>query len=347
MDSATDEIDTKFVSSREKVLKLLPTKDERKKLRRSLTKITPTLRKPFGKTLTTIDSMCKVLEDNVQAVIENHRIMRKFKKDTEDMIRTNRILERLAEISDLRQMMKTVEEKVEKKESSHTNKSLTNDRFADFNARLERIDMKATNVHTQFSLLQESIPSATASFQSQLLKVETQARQALGGVHTLNEKFDVQGRRQLEELEMLCNGQVSLYLSGISNDIENLSSRVSALVKVFESQEKQFVSLSDTSEKKIQGLASDVCNIMVNLDTNQHILLNLQNSVDEIRKQRRKTLKDHTLRRAQPLYTKIDAVPSTNIALPANYPIYTGSEKQPRNKEDELDLKSLKKRVKH
>ena len=49
---------------------------------------------------------------------------------------------------------------------------------------------------------------------------------------------------------------------------------------------------------------------------------------DEIRKQRRKELKDHALRRAQPLYTKIDAVPSTNIALPANYPIYTGSEKQ-------------------
>ena len=116
-------------------------------------------------------------------------------------------------------------------------------------------------------------------------------------------------------------------------------------VKVFESQEKQFVSLSDTSEKKIQGLANDVCNIMVNLDTNQHIMLNLQNSVDEIRKQRRKELKDHALRRAQPLYTKIDAVPSTNIALPANYPIYTGSEKQPRNKEDELDLKNLKKRV--
>ena len=111
MDPSTDEIDNNFVSSREKVLKLLPTKDERKKLRRSLTKITPTLRKPFGKTLTTIDSICKVLEDNVQAVIENHRIMRKFKKDTEDMIRTNRILERLAEISDLRQMMETVEEK--------------------------------------------------------------------------------------------------------------------------------------------------------------------------------------------------------------------------------------------
>ena len=80
MDSATDEIDTKFVSSREKVLKLLPTKDERKKLRRSLTKITPTLRKPFGKTLTTIDSMCQVLEDNVQAMIENHRIMPNTKK---------------------------------------------------------------------------------------------------------------------------------------------------------------------------------------------------------------------------------------------------------------------------
>ena len=48
------------------------------------------------------------------------------------MIRKNRILERLAEISDLRQMMKAVEEKVE---SSHTNKSLTNDRFADFNAK--------------------------------------------------------------------------------------------------------------------------------------------------------------------------------------------------------------------
>ena len=291
--------------------------------------------------------MCKVLEDNVEAVIENHRIMRKFKKDTEDMIRKNRILERLAEISDLRQMMKTVEEKVEKKvESSHTNKSLTNDRFADFNARIERIDMKATNLHTQFSLLQESIPSATASFQSQLLKVETQARQALGGVHTLNEKFDVQGRRQLEELEMLCNGQVSLYLSGISNDIECLSRRVSALVKVYERQEKKFVSLSDTSEKKIQGLANDVCNIMVNLDTNQHILLNLQNSVDEIRKQRRKTLKDHALRRTQPSYAKMDAVPSTNIALPANYyPMYTGNEKQPRDNEDELDLKSLKKRV--
>jgi hypothetical protein len=41
----------------------------------------------------------------------------------------------------------------------------------------------------------------------------------------------------------------------------------------------------------------------------------------------------------------MDAVPSTNIALPANYPMYRGSEKQPSGNEDGLDLKSLKKRV--
>lgn len=342
MDSPSDETGNNFVSSRKKVLKLLPKKDERKKIRRSITKITPTLRKPFGKTLATIDSMCQVLEDNVEAIIENHRLMCTYKKDTEEMIRANRISERLGEIPDLRQMIKAVEEKVE---SSHTNKSLTNDRFADLNTRVERIDMKATNLHTQFSLLQESIPSATASFQSQLLKVETQARQALGGVHTLNEKFDVQGRRQLEELEMLCNGQVSLYLSGISNDIENLSSRVSALVKVLESQEKRLASVSDISEKKIQGLANDICNVTINLDTNQHIMLNLQNTVDEMRKQRRKDLKDYALRRAKPSYVKIDTIPSSNTALPANYPIYSSGEKQQTRTDDDLDFKGLKKRV--
>ena len=45
----------------------------------------------------------------------------------------------------------------------------------------------------------------------------------------LTERFNSRGRTQLEELEKITTTQVSLYLTGIANDITTLAGRVSEL----------------------------------------------------------------------------------------------------------------------
>ena len=158
----------------------------------------------------------------MDTLIENKAIINKNQNQYVELINEHDDFTILSDIPKLKEKIKQIEER---QENDHSKKNILRE-IAEFEERIDKTNIKVSKLNSQLTMLHDSQPSATANFQSQLLKIETQSRHAIDEVQLLNEKVDLRGRRQLQELEKLCSGQVSLYLSGISNDIVNLSNKV-------------------------------------------------------------------------------------------------------------------------
>lgn len=268
------------------IMKVLPSKDERKKLKRSLTKIRDTtVKTSVVHILKMLDSICNVIDHSMMdTLIENKAIINKNQNQYVELINEHDDFTILSDIPKLKEKIKQIEER---QENDHSKKNILRE-MAEFEERIDKTNIKVSKLNSQLTMLHDSQPSATANFQSQLLKIETQSRHAIDEVQLLNEKVDLRGRRQLQELEKLCSGQVSLYLSGISNDIVNLSNKVDVLLEVTEKHEKRMDAINNTSNNNLQGLANDICKIVVDLQNNRDATLNLQKTMEHTRKNERK-----------------------------------------------------------
>eukprot|EP00943_MAST-04B_sp_MAST-4B-sp1_P002099 g2099.t1 len=265
-----------------KMLKMLPAKEDRKKLKRSLTKVNHAgTKSSLMNVVKMIDSICHAVDSSVAILAENSN---KNKTQHDELLRSNNEFAILSEIPPIIEKIKEVEEK---QENDHSKKNILRE-LSEFEERMDKTDSKVSKLNSQLKLFLENQPSATAMFQSQLLRIETQSRHAIDEVQMLNSKVDSRGKRQLEELEKLCTTQVSLYLSGISNDIVNLSNKVDTLLQTTEKHEKRMDLINDTSKRNIKGLANDICKIVVDLQHNRDVTLNIQQKLEHTRNQERK-----------------------------------------------------------
>jgi hypothetical protein len=271
-----------FALLKEKMLKMLPAKGDRKKLKRSLTKVNHAgTKSSLMNVVKMIDSICHAIDSSVATLVDNSN---KYKAQYDELLRTNNEFAILSEIPPIIEKIKEVEEK---QENDHSKKNILRD-LSEFEERMDKMDSKVSKLNSQLKLFLENQPSATANFQSQLLRIETQSRHAIDEVQMLNNKVDSRGKRQLEELEKLCTTQVSLYLSGISNDIVNLSNKVDTLLQITEKQEKRMDLINDTSNRNLNGLANDICKVVVDLQHNRDATLNIQQKLEHARNQERK-----------------------------------------------------------